>query len=95
MENLVGKLIKCEDGIKRIVTEQYIDTFGSVLTGENFEDYINRVVVIDNKSISEILKENEQLKKEITELKGYIEDKDNRINHPLKCNFKFREDNNE
>jgi len=64
VENLVGKLIKCEDGIKRIVTEQYIDTFGSVLTGENFEDYINRVVVIDNKSISEILKENEELKAE-------------------------------
>jgi len=43
-----------------------------------------------------LYKEIEQLKKEIQRLNDYIEDKDNRINHPLKCNCKFwEEDNNE
>jgi len=55
---------------------------------EESETYGEYVKYEDYKEIKE---ENEQLKKEITELKDYIEDKDNRINHPLKHNFKYWE----
>jgi hypothetical protein len=38
-------------------------------------------------TIDQLLDENEQLKAKIQRLNDYIEDKENRINHPLKCNF--------
>jgi len=63
MKDLIGEVVKCEDGIKRIIIKQYTDSCGSILIGEKFTDYINNLIVIDNKTISEIIKENEQLKK--------------------------------
>jgi hypothetical protein len=54
---------------------------------ENEQFELNEILILQSIEQRKLQQENKELKEEIKKLNDYIEDKENRINHPLKCNF--------